>query len=156
MIHFLGDITQPLHDEGEFAGGNRINVTWDGVPTNLHACWDTQLVEKAAGGTNSTAVVAAFAGKLIARIDSGAYAGEKGGWVSCGDVATASACALQWAQDANAINCEYALKNNATGVELDGAYYVGAQPWIELQISKGGYRLAAWLNALAGTAAKEL
>lgn len=114
------------------------------------------MVEKAAGGANGTAVVAAFAGKLIARIDSGAYAGQKAGWVSCGNVATASACALQWAQDANAINCAYVLKKNETGVELDGAYYVGAQPWIELQISKGGYRLGAWLNSLAGMAAKEL
>lgn len=111
------------------------------------------MVEKAAGGANSTAVVEAFAGKLIARIDGGAYAGQKGGWVSCGDVATASTCALQWAQDANAINCQYVLKTNETGAELDGAYYVGAQPWIELQISKGGYRLGAWLNTLAGQAA---
>ena len=111
------------------------------------------MVEKAAGGANSTAVLAAFAGRLITQIDNGTYAGEKAGWVSCVDVARASECALEWAKDANAINCEYVLRANETGVELDGAYYAGAQPWIELQISKGGYRLGAWLNALAAAAA---
>lgn len=50
LIHFLGDITQPLHDEAEEVGGNDISVTWDGATTNLHACWDTQMVEKIAGG----------------------------------------------------------------------------------------------------------
>ena len=39
IIHFLGDITQPLHDEAEKVGGNDIPVTWKGATTNLHACW---------------------------------------------------------------------------------------------------------------------
>lgn len=108
------------------------------------------MVEKAAGGGNGTAVVAAFAARLVARIeDGGEYAGLRDGWVGCADVAAASQCALAWAQDANAVNCGYVLRANETGVDLDGAYYAGALPWIELQIAKGGYRLGGWLNALA-------
>ena len=60
---------------------------------------------------------------------------------------------MSWAQDANALNCVYVLKADETNQELDGAYYAGAQPYIELQIAKGGYRLGAWLNALAAAAA---
>lgn len=48
LIHFLGDITQPLHVEALKIGGNDIPVTWDGEDTNLHSVWDTQMVEKAA------------------------------------------------------------------------------------------------------------
>ena len=152
LIHFLGDITQPLHDEAEEVGGNDIAVTWDGTKTNLHACWDTQMVEKIAGGENSTATVDSFAAQLITQIDNGTYASQKEDWVSCVDITTAQDCATEWAQDANALNCQYVLQNDESGMELDGTYYTGAVPYIELQISKGGYRLGAWLNALAAAA----
>jgi S1/P1 Nuclease len=36
IIHFVGDIHQPLHVEGVERGGNGINVTFDGDDTNLH------------------------------------------------------------------------------------------------------------------------
>ena len=110
------------------------------------------MVEKAAGGENSTATLDSFSSELITRIDSGEYSSEKASWVSCTNIKTAQACALAWAQDANQINCGYVLKGNETGQELDGAYYTGAQPYIELQIAKGGYRLGAWINALAAAA----
>ena len=111
------------------------------------------MVEAAAGGANGTGVVARFAGTLLARLENGSYAAEKAGWVQCRDVAVARRCALLWAQDANLINCLYVLGVNETGRELGGAYYEGARPWIELQIAKGGYRLGAWLNAVAGAVA---
>ncbi|KAL8828753.1 MAG: hypothetical protein Q9191_002406 [Dirinaria sp. TL-2023a] len=149
LIHFLGDVTQPLHDEAVALGGNEIDVTWNGAKTNLHACWDTQMVEKAAGGENTTSVLEAFAAMLEARIDNGSYSSQKASWVDCVDTSTAADCALSWAQDANAFNCQYVLKTNETDQELSGAYYTGAAPIIELQLAKGGYRLAKWINALA-------
>lgn len=148
LIHFLGDITQPLHDEAEKVGGNDIPVTWNGEDTNLHACWDTQMVEEDAGGYSDSDITA-FAKKLIAAINTGAYESRKASWVSCANINTASTCALQWAQDANAINCQYVLKVDETNKELSGAYYTGAKPYIEEQLAKGGYRLGAWINALA-------
>lgn len=154
LIHFIGDVTQPLHDEAEALGGNDIPVTWNGAPTNLHACWDTQMVEKAAGGANTTAVLEAFSAVLVSRIEGGSYKTEAREWVGCVDVFEAETCALQWARDANAFNCRYVLKANETGVELDGAYYVGAEPIVEMQLAKGGYRLGAFLNELAKAAKK--
>lgn len=148
----MGDITQPLHDEAEKVGGNDIAVTWDGKTTNLHACWDTQMVEKLAGGPNSTQVVADFAQSLIDAIDTGEYASQKDGWVACADITRASDCALTWAQDANKINCQYVLATDETNKELDGAYYDGAKPYILEQLAKGGYRLGKWVNALAAAA----
>lgn len=108
--------------------------------------------EKAAGGMNSTATLTSWSNILITSIDNGTYASEASSWTSCMDISTASNCALAWAQDANALNCAYVLKADETNQELDGAYYTGAKPYIELQIAKGGYRLGAWLNALAAAA----
>lgn len=110
------------------------------------------MVEKAAGGANSSTTLDNFSGQLIAEIDGGKFASQKAGWVSCANVNTAQACALQWAQDANKINCDYVLKVDETNMELDGAYYNGAVPYLQLQIAKGGYRLGAWFNALAAAA----
>ena len=107
------------------------------------------MVEKLAGGENSTSTVEGFAGQLITEIDSGTYEGEKDGWVACVDVGNAEGCALEWAQDANALNCAFVLKMDETGQELDGTYFEGATPYIEMQIAKGGYRLGAYINNLA-------
>ena len=152
LIHFLGDITQPLHDEASEVGGNRIKVTWRGAATNLHHCWDTQMVEKLAGGSAKT-IATSFAKTLIQEIESGDYASEKDSWVSCMDPTNVETCATQWAQDANALNCQFVLVNDETDQELDGDYYTGAAPLISQQIAKGGYRLGAYLNAVATTAA---
>lgn len=56
LIHFVGDIHQPLHCDGDRLGGNLLHVTVDGghVPgntkedpknDNLHFVWDTSLIE---------------------------------------------------------------------------------------------------------------
>lgn len=107
------------------------------------------MVEKAAGGAFSTARTNSFAATLVNDIESGDYADQKEGWVACVDITRASECALEWAQDANAINCGFVLVNDESGQELDGDYFTGAEPYILQQIAKGGYRLAAWINALA-------
>ena len=110
------------------------------------------MVEKLAGGENSTAILESFAGTLIREIDNGTYASAKDSWISCVDVSPASgveACAVEWATDANALNCVYVLVGDESGVELDGAYYEGAREYLGEQIAKGGYRLGAFLNGLA-------
>merc|ERR1711939_323961 len=48
LIHIIGDLHQPLHDEALEVGGNDINVTYDGDDTNLHHIWDTEIVEQLA------------------------------------------------------------------------------------------------------------
>lgn len=46
IIHLVGDLHQPLH-VGKCCdrGGNDVKVTWFGKPTNLHAVWDSLLVD---------------------------------------------------------------------------------------------------------------
>ena len=46
LIHFMGDLHQPMHAaHSKDLGGNRLNVYWFGKPTNLHRVWDEELVE---------------------------------------------------------------------------------------------------------------
>lgn len=46
LIHFVGDLHQPLHvGREEDLGGNRISVTWFDKTTNLHAVWDGSIVD---------------------------------------------------------------------------------------------------------------
>jgi hypothetical protein len=45
LVHFLGDIHQPLHTgRPQDLGGNRINLTWFGRKNNLHSVWDTGII----------------------------------------------------------------------------------------------------------------
>ena len=46
LIHFVGDLHQPLHvGREEDQGGNKITVTWFDKQTNLHSVWDGSLVD---------------------------------------------------------------------------------------------------------------
>lgn len=45
LIHFVGDIHQPLHaSNNQDRGGNGVRVVFQGRYTNLHAVWDTPVV----------------------------------------------------------------------------------------------------------------
>ncbi len=47
LIHIVGDIHQPLHTGGEDDfGGNRINVQWFNKPANLHTVWDEKMIDR--------------------------------------------------------------------------------------------------------------
>lgn len=46
LVHFIGDIHQPLHVSPIGSeGGNAIKLTWFGQPSNLHRVWDEELIE---------------------------------------------------------------------------------------------------------------
>lgn len=53
LVHFVGDVHQPMHAMGEARGGNDIHVSEFGLtqcgkyPCNLHSAWDTGLIEHA-------------------------------------------------------------------------------------------------------------
>ena len=46
LVHIIGDLHQPLHvGDGTDKGGNDVSVKWFGGKTNLHAVWDTELID---------------------------------------------------------------------------------------------------------------
>jgi len=47
IIHLVGDLHQPLHaGNGTDKGGNDVKVTFMGRDTNLHAVWDSGLIDQ--------------------------------------------------------------------------------------------------------------
>lgn len=152
LVHFLGDITQPLHDEAQAFGGNKILVTWNGKIRNLHGVWDDEMPNQLAGGSGSDAI-ASLSKDLRGKIQDGTFPADKvAKWVSCVDPTKAEDCALDWATDANRWICTYVLKNDVAGKELNGTYYDGAVPVIQEQLAKGGLRLAYFLNNIVAAA----
>lgn len=154
LLHFIGDVHQPLHTEAEDRGGNSIAVEWGRKRTNLHAVWDSMIIEKLLGwreGDEEQSFAKDWANKLYEADSSEVHLqGE------CDDVQNAKGCALAWASDANKWVCAYVLKDDVQGVEgrnLDGEYYTGAVPVVQELIGKAGKRLGAWINALAAQGA---
>jgi S1/P1 Nuclease. len=46
LIHFMGDLHQPMHlGRSSDLGGNKVEYNWFGKKTNLHATWDSWLIE---------------------------------------------------------------------------------------------------------------
>lgn len=46
LIHFVGDVHQPLHvSPVGTTGGNDVKVQWFGQSSNLHRVWDSELIE---------------------------------------------------------------------------------------------------------------
>ncbi|MFT3701184.1 MAG: S1/P1 nuclease [Agriterribacter sp.] len=46
LIHFVGDVHQPLHvARDEDQGGNKIMITWFDKQMNLHTLWDEALID---------------------------------------------------------------------------------------------------------------
>lgn len=45
LVHFIGDLHQPMHvGRKEDKGGNDVQVQWFGNGTNLHAVWDSKMI----------------------------------------------------------------------------------------------------------------
>jgi len=149
-IQFIGDIHQPLHDEGLDLGGNEIDVTFGGESTNLHHIWDTNIPEKYVGGY-ALSDAKSFAATLTTSIKTGSYESEKASWLDGIDLSDPVTSATSWASEANAYVCSTVMPDGISAVEktdLSGTYYTKAIPVVELQIAKAGYRLAAWLDLI--------
>ncbi|KKY30129.1 putative nuclease s1 [Diaporthe ampelina] len=150
IIHFIGDIGQPLHCENLEVGGNDIDVTYDGDSTNLHAIWDSQIPESVAG-SSSLSGAKTWASTLTTAIQTGTYKSSAAGWVSGLNIRDAVTSSLKWATESNAAVCSTVLAKGISYVEsndLSGAYTTTASPVVKLQIAKQGYRLAKWLDAI--------
>lgn len=107
VVHFVGDIHQPLHTEDVAKGGNGIHVLFDGREFNLHHVWDTSIAEKLVGEVRRRPYEAAkrWADGLTAEITGGKFAGVRDDWLAAANLSDPVATALAWAAEANAYVC---------------------------------------------------
>lgn len=93
-----------------------------------------------------------WAANLTAEIKNGTFASQSKSWLEGLDIGDAKGSAMVWAKDANKYVCSVVMPDGADPLksgDLYPKYYDSAISTVELQIAKGGYRLAAWLDALA-------
>ncbi|KAH0265333.1 phospholipase C/P1 nuclease, partial [Aureobasidium melanogenum] len=150
VVHFLGDIAQPLHASGVAAGGNGIEVVFGNQTTELHAVWDAWIVYADANVTSfPNTTIQPFFKHLVSRIQEDDFSIPASEWIACSDPARPLECALSWARDSNALDCDYVFAHAIKDIDLaTSGYATGAFPIVELQMSKAILRIATWLNRL--------
>lgn len=109
VIHFIGDLHQPLHNEDVSRGGNGIYVLWDGKEFNLHHVWDTSIAEKWIGGIRGKPYPFAkrWATQLAVEITDGKFADVKDAWLKDINLSAANDTAMIWARESNAYVCTH-------------------------------------------------
>jgi hypothetical protein len=126
LVHFVGDLHQPLHcADNHDRGGNDVAVTFFGQKSNLHRVWDSDIIKRA--GLNQTARRVAAA---ISTEDAAALAADP---------------VVTWVDEAHTL-----ARTNAYDVPADNRlgqdYYQKNRPVVETQLARAGARLAGILN----------
>ncbi|KAK7420687.1 hypothetical protein QQX98_002682 [Neonectria punicea] len=156
VVHFIGDMHQPLHNENTALGGNRIYVLFDGHRYNLHHVWDSSIMEKWLGGLHGAPLTIAekWSSQLAIAITDGKFADEKESWLKDLDLDDPINSALSWSRETNSLVCSHVFPEGPAaivGQELGGEYTEKAGPVIEKQVARAGYRMAAWLDRIVDT-----
>lgn len=133
LIHFLGDVHQPLHAADDHdRGGNDIGVTIGQYRTSMHHLWDGDLVTML--GENPA--------RIAWRIESRFSHAQKKAW----QAGTPAAWAFESFQVAE--RDIYAPLHGRSDVVLPESYEESEAPIVRAQLEKGGLRLAWMLNTI--------
>jgi hypothetical protein len=172
VIHFVGDIHQPLHDiTNDDEGGNCVPVSYfdketqlrdpvkENYSPNLHSIWDSFIIERVAGDKT----VAVLADELNNQFESKTAEWERSGanfdaWAWEGH---ALAERISYGQLPRKIAFEKPLPVNSCADDdnignrmfalhegISDAYQTVAAPVVDEQIAKAGIRLAMVLNQI--------
>ncbi|ORY50499.1 phospholipase C/P1 nuclease [Rhizoclosmatium globosum] len=145
LAHFLGDISQPLHNCNRDVGGNSDKIVFNGAQTNFHSIHDSEIpqayaVEKGFSTTDAVSV---------ANYLDGIYGKNKNAYTTSTFIDLKTAMA----NDANSLDCNknafWSLYDKDPSADFGGAYYTATKDLLMEQVAKAGYRMAAWMNAIA-------
>jgi hypothetical protein len=146
IVHLVGDLHQPLH-VGKCCdkGGNDVKVTWFGKPTNLHAVWDSQLVDDEQ--LSFTEMAAKLARHIRPQDVVKWWDINPRDWIS--ESAEIRDTLYPTARDLpKPPKGKKPKKGQPVLPDLSYSYVYKFTPVMERRLSQGGVRLAAYLNAL--------
>ena len=130
IVHFIGDLHQPLHCyDNNDRGGNEITVRWLGKKTNLHAVWDNKII------TYHNENVYDYTARLKR-------------WLKIKNLTTlTNGTITDWANEAHQItqNPNVIVANNS---RLNSKYYYSVHAIADRQLATAGVRLAEILNSI--------
>jgi hypothetical protein len=127
LVHFVGDLHQPLHcADNDDGGGNRLKVTFFGASSNLHKVWDTDIIARAGfARTANRAAALPMAGETVM------LAGES---------------FVDWALEAHRLAAAHAYQGIPANKRLGQDYYLKNRSVVDGQLQRAGLRLAKLLN----------
>ncbi len=129
LVHLIGDLHQPMHTgRKEDKGGNMIQVQWFGVGTNLHAVWDTKMINQFGMAYTELANNADQISKEQVK-----YLQEGG--------------IVDWANETHKLGIQ-TYASVKVGENLRYGYMYNHFALVRSQLQKGGIRLAKVLNEL--------
>ena len=147
LMHFVGDIHQPLHaaQKDNDRGGNSVPVVYDSTASNLHSYWDTKLVTRFG-----------YDARFVAdTLRTGITKTKVVTW-SKGDPDTWAMESFHEAKsvayDFSGLQTRKVMTENgpAAAYVLTHVYDDRAQPVVRAQLQKAGVRLATVLNEALG------
>jgi hypothetical protein len=153
LIHFVGDIHQPLHAASDDdRGGNCVTVESSTRAKNLHEAWDTAIVRRLEYGVDSGRP------ETIAHKLERTYAAEReaDSWIAVDDIAWKSNqlarsdiyAALRIPIEPCRPAANLCINPAGHAVELDSSYLDHADAVAGHQLAKAGFRLASLLNSI--------
>ncbi|KAG8422151.1 hypothetical protein J3459_010639 [Metarhizium acridum] len=159
LIHFIGDLHQPLHNEDVAKGATEIQVRWQNRQYSLHAVWDTHIPEEMTQhlGTGPTGTAMQWADELASEITSGKYATDKERWLDQFNPKSPNVTAMAWSNEANHYVCTHVFPSGLKPKQIahknlyTNGYYDQAAPVVEEQIARAGFRMAAWLDDIVSS-----
>jgi len=136
VVHFVGDLHQPLHTVLEDQGGNFFPVRFFTDPTGrrivdtqLHKVWDVGLIDYLYWNWG------AYVSYLV------------GTWLPAHqDIDFAAGKPADWMLESHRIASQSAYAGLARGMQLDAAYVARVRPDLDRQLAAAGVRLASVLN----------
>ncbi|HET6430847.1 S1/P1 nuclease [Dyella sp.] len=155
VVHFVGDVHQPLHaEDDDDKGGNTVQVQFFGRGSNLHAVWDGGVLRHALGlvpGPNYSFDHAAVQAAAM-RLDEAISPADRTAWSAIGGLPALYHQTVSWAGES------HTLARDVAYAHLDGRNQAGwsqryqdlAWPVTRTRLQQGGVRLAAVLNELLG------
>ena len=131
LIHFVGDLHQPLHAGfAEDKGGNQIPVMAEGRESNLHSIWDSTIIRRL--GSDEA--------EIAQHLNQGITPLQKKQW--------RQGRPREWAWESHllAVRVAYGALPAGSPKRLDEDYLAQAAAVAEEQLAKAGIRLAALIN----------
>lgn len=134
LIHFLGDIHQPLHDiDNHDRGANQLLIRYAAHRFSMHSLWDEEMVEQL--GAEDASIARQF--------ERDVSVGEK--------KAIMAGTPEQWANEGYRIAKRdvYGKFDGEQGhiIEISNEYLARERPVIQTQLTRAGLRLAWLLNS---------
>jgi len=128
LVHFVGDVHQPLHlGNKKDRGGGTLRFSYKGEVVSLHYLWDGGLIEWRGS-------LLQYAGRLSAKV----FADEVSMW--------SRSTVSDWANESRSLALKVAYNIDQEG--LTKAYIERGREVIDLRLAQAGVRLAHLLNTI--------